>query len=594
MNKQTNKKGLWSIIAPVNSYIRLAMVISALSGILSVIGLVFLAYVIGLIMGGSINLFGFELGFKEALLLLASITILSFLTKFYSFVISHLGAFKLEQILRTEITTHLAQIPLGHIITLGTGAIKKVLLDDVKNLHAFVADTTPMLAKAIVAPIASMIALFVIDYRLGLVAIAILLVGAVLMRSVMKDSVMHRENYEQSQGEINKAVIEFVQAMPVVRTFDDGTTSFKRYNDALTKYRTNLKAWFGATSTPAKIAMTVLSPMPTLLAVTITGLFFLIDGSLSFSPFIAALLVSTGMADALMPLMWMSNFVKKSSAAAIRIQEIMDIPVLHISKAHKKIEATDIVFENVDFKYNEKDNYALKNINFEVKANTVTALVGPSGAGKSTVAKLIPRFWDVSNGSIKIGGVDIKDADSQVLMDTVSFVFQDTFLFNDTLSNNIRMANPTATDEDMIEACKAAQIHDFILSLPDAYETMAGDRGANLSGGQKQRITIARAILRNTPIIVLDEATAFADPENEEEIIKALANLMKNKTVIVIAHRLSTIKDVDQILVFDNAEVKEKGKHEELLAIQDGIYAKLWSNYEKAQNWDIHHIGGVK
>jgi len=592
--KNTKKRGLWAIITPVNSYIRWAMVISALSGILSVIGFVFLAYVIGLVMGGTINLFGFELGFKEALILLASITILSFLTKFYSFVISHLGAFKLEQILRTDITTHLAQIPLGHIITLGTGAIKKVLLDDVKNLHAFVADTTPMLAKAIVAPLASMVALFVIDYRLGLVAIAILLVGAVLMKFVMKDSVSHRENYEQSQSEINKAVIEFVQAMPVVRTFDDGTTSFKRYNDALAKYRTNLKAWFGSTSTPAKIAMTVLSPMPTLLAVTIMGLFFLMNGTLEFAPFIAALLVSTGMADALMPLMWMSNFVKKSSAAAIRIQEIMDIPVLHNSNTHKKIQNTNILFENVDFKYNEKDNYALKNINFEVKANTVTALVGPSGAGKSTVAKLIPRFWDVSSGSIKIGGIDIKDIDSQTLMDTVSFVFQDTFLFNDTLSNNIKMANENATDKDMIEACKAAQIHDFILSLPNGYETMAGDRGTNLSGGQKQRITIARAILRNTPIVVLDEATAFADPENEEEIIKALANLMKNKTVIVIAHRLSTIKDVDQIIVFDNAEVQEKGKHQELLTIQNGIYAKLWSNYEKAQNWDIHHIGGIK
>ncbi len=592
--KNTKKRGLWAIIAPVNSYIRWAMVISAFSGILSVIGFVFLAYVIGLVMGGTINLFGFEFEFTEALILLASITILSFLTKFYSFVISHLGAFKLEQILRTDITTHLAQIPLGHIITLGTGAIKKVLLDDVKNLHAFVADTTPMLAKAIVAPLASMVALFVIDYRLGLVAIAILLVGAVLMKFVMKDSVSHRENYEQSQSEINKAVIEFVQAMPVVRTFDDGTTSFKRYNDALAKYRTNLKAWFGSTSTPAKIAMTVLSPMPTLLAVTIMGLFFLMNGTLEFAPFIAALLVSTGMADALMPLMWMSNFVKKSSAAAIRIQEIMDIPVLHNSNTHKKIQNTNILFENVDFKYNEKDNYALKNINFEVKANTVTALVGPSGAGKSTVAKLIPRFWDVSSGSIKIGGIDIKDIDSQTLMDTVSFVFQDTFLFNDTLSNNIKMANENATDKDMIEACKAAQIHDFILSLPNGYETMAGDRGTNLSGGQKQRITIARAILRNTPIVVLDEATAFADPENEEEIIKALANLMKNKTVIVIAHRLSTIKDVDQIIVFDNAEVQEKGKHQELLTIQNGIYAKLWSNYEKAQNWDIHHIGGIK
>jgi ATP-binding cassette, subfamily B, bacterial IrtA/YbtP len=592
--KNTKKQDLWTIMAPVNSYIRWAMVVSALGGVLSVVGFVFLAYVIGLIMGGSINLFGFELGFQGALILLALITILSFLTKFYSFVISHLGAFKLEQILRTDITTHLAQIPLGHIITLGTGAIKKVLLDDVKNLHAFVADTTPFLAKAIATPIASMIALFVIDYRLGLVAIVILLVGAVLMKFVMKDSVMHRENYEQSQSEINKAVIEFVQAMPVVRTFDDGTTSFRRYNDALAKYRTNLKAWFGATSTPAKIAMTILSPMPTLLAVTITGLFFLLNGTLEFSPFVAALLVSTGMADSLMPLMWMSNFVKKSSAAAIRIQEIMDIPVLHISNTYKKIENTNIVFENVDFKYNEKDNYALKNINFEVKANTVTALVGPSGAGKSTVAKLIPRFWDVTSGSIKIGGIDIKEIDSQTLMDTVSFVFQDTFLFNDTLSNNIKMANPTATNEDMVQACKAAQIHEFILSLPNGYETTAGDRGTNLSGGQKQRITIARAILRNTPIVVLDEATAFADPENEEEIIKALANLMKNKTVIVIAHRLSTIKDVDQIVVFDNAEVKEKGKHQELLSIKEGIYAKLWGNYEKAQNWDIHHTGGVK
>ncbi|MEJ2436663.1 MAG: ABC transporter ATP-binding protein [Sulfurovaceae bacterium] len=592
--QKNQKQGLWSIMAPVNSYIRWAMVVSALGGVLSVVGFVFLAYVIGLIMGGSINLFGFELGFQGALILLALITILSFLTKFYSFVISHLGAFKLEQILRTDITTHLAQIPLGHIITLGTGAIKKVLLDDVKNLHAFVADTTPMIAKAIVAPIASMVALFVIDYRLGLVAIAILLVGAVLMKFVMKDSVAHRQNYEQSQSEINKAVIEFVQAMPVVRTFDDGTTSFKRYNDALAKYRTNLKAWFGATSTPAKIAMTVLSPMPTLLAVTIAGLYFLINGTLEFSPFVAALLVSTGMADSLMPLMWMSNFVKKSSAAAIRIEEIMDIPVLHISNTYKKIENTNIVFENVNFKYNEKDNYALKNINFEVKANTVTALVGPSGAGKSTVAKLIPRFWDVTSGSIKIGGIDIKEIDSQTLMDTVSFVFQDTFLFNDTLSNNIKMANPTATNEDMVQACKAAQIHEFILSLPNGYETTAGDRGTNLSGGQKQRITIARAILRNTPIVVLDEATAFADPENEEEIIKALANLMKNKTVIVIAHRLSTIKDVDQIVVFDNAEVKEKGKHQELLSIKEGIYAKLWGNYEKAQNWDIHHTGGVK
>ncbi|MGB7401280.1 MAG: ABC transporter ATP-binding protein [Arcobacter sp.] len=590
---EKQKQGLWSIIAPVNIYIKFAMFLSAISAITSVMGFVLLAYVIGLTLGGSISLFGINFEFKESLILLSVITIFSFLAKYYSFVISHLGAFRLEQILRVKITTHMSQVPLGHIITIGTGAIKKVLLDDVKNLHAFVADNIPFMIKAIVAPISSMIALLLIDYRLSLIAFGVLLIGAILMSFVMKDSVNHRKNYEQSQTEINKAVVEFIQAMPVVRTFDDGTTSFKRYNNALERYRIHLKNWIISTSKPARVSMTLLSPMPTLLSICITGIFFLVNGTLSFTSFIAALLVSTAMADAMMPLMWMSNFVKKSTAAAVRIQEIMTIPTLELSDKKEKIEKSDVVFENVSFKYNEEDNEALKNISFKVRENTVTALVGPSGAGKSTVAKLIPRFWDTTSGSIKIGSTNIKNMDSETLMNTVSFVFQDTFLFNDTLINNIKIANSNASDEDVIKAAKAAQIHEFILSLPNGYETIAGDRGTNLSGGQKQRITIARAILRNTPILVLDEATSFADPENEEEIIKALSNLMKNKTVIVIAHRLSTIKDVNQIVVFDNGEIKEKGKHEELLQMQ-GIYANLWSNYEKAQNWDIHHMGAVK
>ncbi|MGB5919506.1 ABC transporter ATP-binding protein [Arcobacter sp.] len=590
---EKQKQGLWSIIAPVNIYIRFAMLLSAIGAITSVMGFVLLAYVIGIALSETINLFGMNFEFREALILLAVITIISFLSRYYSFVLSHLGAFKLEKILRIEITTHLSQVPLGHIITLGTGAIKKVLLDDVKNLHAFVADNIPFMIKAIVAPISSMIALLLIDYRLSLIAFGVLLIGAILMSFVMKDSVNHRKNYEQSQTEINKAVVEFIQAMPVVRTFDDGTTSFKRYNNALERYRIHLKNWIISTSKPARVSLTLLSPMPTLLSICITGIFFLVNGTLSFTSFIAALLVSTAMADAMMPLMWMSNFVKKSTAAAVRIQEIMTIPTLELSDKKEKIEKSDVVFENVSFKYNEEDNEALKNISFKVRENTVTALVGPSGAGKSTVAKLIPRFWDTTSGSIKIGSTNIKNMDSETLMNTVSFVFQDTFLFNDTLINNIKIANSNASDEDVIKAAKAAQIHEFILSLPNGYETIAGDRGTNLSGGQKQRITIARAIVRNTPILVLDEATSFADPENEEEIIKALSNLMKNKTVIVIAHRLSTIKDVNQIVVFDNGEIKEKGKHEELLQMQ-GIYANLWSNYEKAQNWDIHHMGAVK
>ncbi len=572
-------------MAPVKGYIITAVGLSVIGSITSVTIFILLA-----VTGGSLGPFNISFGFKQSFLFLASMVILSFLINYYSFVISHLGAFKLEEILRTQLTTRLAKIPLGNIITIGTGALKKVLLDDVKNLHAFVADSTPMIGRSVASPIASFIALLIIDYRLALVALCVLIVGAGIMYFVMKDDVSYREKYDKNQADVNKAVIEFVQAMPVVRTFDDGTTSFKRYNNALERFRTFGKAWIAATGTAGQISLTVLNPLPTLVAVTITGIVFILQGSLEFVPFVAALMVSTGMADALMPLMWMRDFLKKSKAAAVRIQEILNLPQLKIPSSFKRPEKFDIAFENVSFKYNEQDHYALKDVSFRVSQNTATALVGPSGAGKSTVAKLIPRFWDIKEGTIKIGGVDIRDMESKTLMDTVTFVFQDTFLFNDTLANNIKIANENATDGDMIEAARAAQIHDFIMTLPKGYQTPAGDRGVYLSGGQKQRITIARAILRNTPIIVLDEATAFADPENEEEIVKALSNLLKCKTVIMIAHRLSTIKNVEQIVVFDQGAVTETGEHGDLLENQ-GTYERLWRNYEKAQTWDLHQEG---
>lgn len=587
--EKSNEKGLWAIMKPIKTYIAIAIVLAALGAITSITGMVLLAFVLEGI-GDSVGILGFDLSFNTALIVLLVVIVASFLFTQQAFIVSHLGAFKLEKILRTQMTEHLANIPLGHIISTGTGALKKTLLDDVKVLHAFVADSTPTIGKAFAAPAASLIALIIIDYRLAIVALIVLIVGAGLMHFVMKDSVVHREAYDKNQADINSSVVEFVQAMPVVRTFDDGTSSFRRYSNALERYRVALKAWIAETAVPAKISMTILSPMPTLLAISMVGIYLVVQNELNLYVFIAALMVSTGMADALMPLMWLSNFIKKSQAGALRIQELMDIPELQYSCDFKNPTNKNIVLNNVSFQYEETHDYALTNVSFEVREGTTTALVGPSGAGKSTVAKLIPRFWDVSEGSITIGGKDIRAFDTETLMRTVSFVFQDTFLFNDTIGNNIKIANSSASNDDMVSAAKAAQIHNFIMTLPDGYETMAGDRGTNLSGGQKQRITIARAILRDSPIIVLDEATAFADPENEEEIIKALSNLMKNKTVIVIAHRLSTIKDVQQIVVFDKGEVSEVGKHEELLN-NEGIYHTLWQNYEKAQSWDLHCKG---
>ncbi|MFV0562572.1 ABC transporter ATP-binding protein [Malaciobacter mytili] len=586
MNKQ-KKYGLWVIMKPVMFKIQIAMLLSAFAALSLIATLIVLSLSLSNIMQGTaLEIFGIKLNLFNTIVLLAIMTTIAFLSRFYAFVVSHLAAFRLEQILRTNLAQHLAEVPLGYIISNGSGTLKKVIQNDVKALHTFVADSTPMIAKSIVAPITTLIILLVIDYRLAFASISILILGFIAMAYAMRDSEELRKKYDQSQNDINKAVIEFTQAMMVVRTFDDGTSSFRRYNKALLSYKENLNNWMKISATPAKLGMIILSPLPTLLAVLVTGIILLNSSQIELFALITALFLSTGMADAMMPIMWLQNFIKKSQASALKIQEILDIPTLSISNKPQIPKDFYMEFKKVSFKYDNVETYALKNINLKIPNGSVTALVGPSGAGKSTIAKLIPRFWDVTSGEITIGGVNIKDINPEVLMNTISFVFQDTFLFQDTIYNNIKIANSKASKEEIINAARLAQIHDFIETLPKGYETKAGDRGANLSGGQKQRITIARAILRDTPIVVLDEATAFADPENEEEIVKALANLTSNKTVIMIAHRLSTIKDADQIIVFDKGKIVESGKHKELLQ-NNKIYKKLWNNYKKSTKWNL-------
>jgi ATP-binding cassette subfamily B protein len=587
MTENEIKRGLWAIMDPVMPQIYTAICTAALGATFAIVSIYFMAGALNaVITGKSAAVLGQALDLKQLLMLVVLLVILSFLCRTGGFMISHLGAFRLEQILRTRLSDYLAKVPLGFITNMGSGSLKKILVDDVNMLHAFVADSTPFIGKSIAGPVVSLIMMFVIDWRLAVVSIAVLLLGGIFMRLAMKDNEALRKKYDESQEQINAAVIEFVQAMPVVRTFDVGTSSFKRYTKALDEFRVAVKSWYEYSGKASRIGLLVLSPMPTLLAVSAAGIYFVSAGTLAFPYFIALLMISTGMADALMPLMWLNNFIKKSEAGAFRIQDTMAVKVVPMTQTPKQPKDASVVFDSVSFRYENRDRYALEDVSFDVPEGTVTALAGPSGAGKSTVAKLIPRFWDVENGSIRIGGTDVRDMLPETLMNHVSFVFQDTFLFNDTIANNIRLAKPDASDEAVAQAAKASQIHDFIASLPDGYETVAGDRGIRLSGGQKQRITIARAILRNAPIVVLDEATAFADPENEEEIIKAVSSLMKGKTVIIIAHRLSTIKKVNQIIVLDKGKIAEKGRHEELIN-NDDVYAHLWNNYEKAQSWNL-------
>lgn len=577
----TKKPGVWGVFAPVNGKIYTAIALGALSSIFVIVTMVSFAWVVDALINDSSNIWMWVgLAFL--------FTILGLGTKLAAFTVSHLGAFELEVVLRTTLSEHLARVPLGFLTNTGSGAITKVIQDDVKTLHVFVADSTPFYGRSIAMPLVTLILVFAIDWRLALAAIGVLGIGLVAMSFAMRDFETLANKYEAERENINNTVIEFVQAMPVIRTFDDGSSSFGRYHKALEGFRDVYITWLRQAGISVKFSMVLLSPLATLLALFVIGAFFYASGAIEFATWLAILLIGAGLAESIMPLMWLNNFIRKSQTSAVRIQELLKTPVLEITDKPQEPAGSSIEFKDVSFSYGNRDQNALENVTFEVPQGTVTALVGPSGAGKSTVAKLIPRFWDVTKGQIDVGGVDIRQMSSETLMNHVSFVFQDTFLFHDTLANNIKLGLPDATEEEIIDAAKAAQAHNFIMELPQGYDTVAGDRGTRLSGGQRQRITIARAILQNRPIVVLDEATAFADPENEAALIHALSNLMQHRTVIVIAHRLPTIKDADQIVVFDQGKIAEKGKHDELVE-HGGVYARLWRNYEEAQHWSLGH-----
>lgn len=579
------KNALWTIMKPIKGKITLAMALSSFGSMLLVLGTLLMAYDLAIIGGGSYEIFGKKIEFWDLFIILAILFIAGFLISKYSFVISHLGAFDLEKILRDNLTSHLAKIELGHIVNLGAGAFKKVILEDVSSLHAFVADTTPFASKAITTPIISFILMLIIDYRLALLALFIFVIGGVILSVVMKDSGKYKDIYQSSQTNINKAVIEFVQAMPIVRTFDDGKNSFERYTSALKEYKDNLKAWILDTSISARTTMTVLSPLITILFLSVYGIYLMHHSNLSFGSFIAILIIGTSMADSLTPLMWLNNFINKSKVGAERIEEIMSLPQIEESLKPKIPLNNTIIFDNVSFGYND-DKKALKNINLHIEQNTTMALVGYSGSGKSTLLRLILRFWDSYSGNISIGGVSIKDISADELVKRVSFVSQDIFLFNQSIKDNILIARLDATDEEVINAAKLACIYDFIASLKDGFDTMVGDRGMALSGGQRQRVSIARAILRNSPIILLDEATSFSDPQNESLITNAISNLTQNKTVVSIAHRLSSVQGADKIVVFKDGQIVESGTQSELLNNKN-LYEKLWTQYETAKKWSL-------
>lgn len=504
---------------------------------------------------------------------------------------SHIAAFGTLYDLKVLFADHITKIPLGYHLTIGSGRLRKIMDENIESVEGFIAHQFPDFVASITAPIVMVIILFVVDWRFGLASLAGIIL-AFIAEFIGFGSGAMKENmgkYQKASEEMNNASVEYVRGMSVVKAFNQTASSFKKLQEAISGYT----EWVLKFSLGWQNCMPAFTTIINNIYLILVPVGILIGSNTSnfkeFSmKFIFYLLFVPAIAGVLNKIMYISESFMQIDGNVARMDEILNIPEMPETANPQKPQGEDVVFDHVSFTYTgNNEEKALESVSFAAKQGQITAIVGPSGGGKSTIANLISRFWDVTDGKITIGGVDLRDMAQNDLMRQVSFVFQDIFLFKQSILDNIRMGNRNATEEQVIAAAKAAQCHEFISKLPEGYHTVVGTKGVHLSGGERQRIAIARAIIKDSPIIVLDEATAFSDPENEYLIQKAFEKLMQNKTVIIIAHRLSTIRNADKIIVMEKGQIVESGKHDDLVAA-GGRYFQMWNHYTEAINWKLN------
>lgn len=543
---------------------------SIISGIMDFVPLVMLYRVLLFLFGEQPNM---DLAMRYATYAGIAIVI-KFVMMLLSGSLSHIGAFNTLYEIRSRLSAHIATLHLGFFTKTTSGKLKKTIIEDTERIETMLAHQVPDLAKAITVPLLMFGYLCTLSVPLALCLLLPIVIGAAILMIGMRSSSQYMSWYHKLVGQLNSSIMQFINGMNVMKSFNVTAKGFKQYSSTVEEYH---EMWTECTKAQAwPYGMFMILIESGLLFSFPAGGWLYLRGAVDLPTFLFFLVMSIVFLSSLKSLSGFAMAISQILTGTEKIKSIMDLPQQTFGSTVDKLADVVIRFDHVHFSYEEDE--VLHDVSLEVPANSLTAFVGVSGSGKSTTAQLVPRFWDIQQGKILLNNQPVENFSEAALMQAMSFVFQDAFMLSDTIRMNIAVGKNQATEAEIHSAAKAAQIHEFIMSLPAGYDTVMGESGVKMSGGEKQRICIARAILKDAPVVIFDEATSFTDIENERKIQLALNELLQNKTTIMIAHRLNTIKHADQICVFDQGRIVERGTHEELVR-RNGTYSKLWKIY---------------